>query len=179
MLLILPGLLNRPKNVLSIVNLRMVMTGSCALGPLAEAMERNVTSSAMHPGYGKKVFWKPRISTRVEDTCSSRSIMACRVKGQLAASSPSKIPASATIPSSPQRTYLPLVLVEAVVAGGATAIGMADYLDAERGYDPASRSVYLVDQVSRHFPRQGGAGVLFCQLHGIFFSASRKSINSP
>ena len=76
MLLILPGLLNRPKNVLSIVNLRIVMTGSWNLRPFMEAMGRNVTSSAMHPGYGKNVLRKPCISTRVEDACSSRLIMA-------------------------------------------------------------------------------------------------------
>src|SRR6476661_511139 len=120
MLLILPGLRNKPIKVLSIVNLRMVMTGSWDVRPLVEAMGRNVTSSAMHPGYGKKVLRKPRISTRVEDACSSRLIMASRVKGQLAASNPSKIPAN------PQRTYLPRAVAVAFVSGGAVVVGMAD-----------------------------------------------------
>src|SRR6476646_5579912 len=126
MLLILPGLRNKPIKVLSIVNLRMVMTGSWDVRPLVEAMGRNVTSSAMHPGYGKKVLRKPRISTRVEDACSSRLIMASRVKGQLAASNPSKMPANATIPANPQRTYLPRVVAVAFVSGGAVVVGMAD-----------------------------------------------------
>lgn len=140
MLLILPGLLNKPRNVLSMVNLRMVMTGSWGLGPLVEAMGRNVTSSAMHPGKGKNVLRKLRISTRVDDACSSRLIMASRVNGQLAASKPSKIPAKATTPAAPQRTYLPRVLVVAVVSGGAVAIGMAHYLDAGRRHASASHS---------------------------------------
>src|SRR5579864_5420216 len=141
MLRILTGLLNRPKNVLSIVNLWMMMTGSCDLGPLAAAMRRNVTSSAMHPGYGKNVLRKPRISTRVEDACSSRLIMPSRVKGQLAASKPSKMPANATIPANPQRTYLTRVLAVMVVSSGAVAIGMAHYLDAEEGQDSARHSL--------------------------------------
>src|ERR1051326_2276078 len=97
----------------------------------------------MHPGYGKNVLRKPRISTRVEDACSIRLIMASRVKGQLAASKPSKIPANATIPANPQRTYLPRVLALAVVSGGTVAVAMADYLDAEDGQASASHSLYL------------------------------------
>src|ERR1041385_1883426 len=133
MLLILPGLRNKPRNVLSMVNLRMAMIGAWGLGPLVEAIGRNVTSSAMHPGKGKNVLRSPRISTRVDDACSSRLIMASRVNGQLAASRPSKMPARATTPANAQRTYLPRVSVVAFVSGGAVAIGMAHYLDAEDG----------------------------------------------
>src|SRR4249920_4093992 len=79
--------------------------------------------------------------------------MASRVNGQLAASKPSKIPANATAPANPQRTYLLRVLVGVVASGGAVAIGMTHYLDAEDGQGFASHSLYLVDEGPLHSPR--------------------------
>ena len=55
-LLILPGLLSSPENVLSMVSLRIVIIGSLAFFSVGEVFCRNTTSSATQPGKGKYVL---------------------------------------------------------------------------------------------------------------------------